>query len=189
MAEIKYIFSITQHRSIKRLLVLWLVLILAACGGVASQNSGTAAATVSSGSLSVSSFKATVSGAVNADFNGTGSIFKQNEGGLLISLVGIKGPSGATITIILPTGTVAGTYTPKSYADAYDSTTNKITSIGTSFSLLSKSNGVDTYSNVSEGTLTLDSLDPMSGSIHFKAKLENGAEVEVQATYYQLLPA
>jgi hypothetical protein len=106
----------------KRLLTVCLVLMLAACAGAASHNAGTTVPTVESGGLSVSSFKGTVSGAVSGDFSGTGSTFKQNEGGLLISLVGTQGPSGASISIILPAGTVAGTYMPKSYADAYDST-------------------------------------------------------------------
>ncbi|MBA3874767.1 MAG: hypothetical protein H0X30_37030, partial [Anaerolineae bacterium] len=99
-----------------------------------------------------------------------------------------QGPSGASVTIILPTGTVAGTYTPKSYADAYDSTANKITGIGASFSILNKANGTDAYTTISEGTLTLQSVDPMTGSIQFKASLDGGGEVEVQATFYQLTP-
>ena len=171
------------------LVVVCLALMLAACGGATSQNVGTPNATVNAASLAVSSFSATMSGAITGNISGTGSYFKQSEGGLLISLAGTKRPSGATITIILPAGTVAGTYTPKSYADAYDSTANKITAVGASFSVLSKSNGVDNYANVSEGTLTLQSVNPMTGSIHFKAKLEGGGEVEVQANFYELVPA
>jgi hypothetical protein len=173
----------------KRLLIVCLMLMLAACSGAASQSAGTSVPTVESGGLAVSSFKGTVSGAVSGDFSGTGSTFKQNEGGLLISLVGTQGPSGASVTIILPAGTVAGTYTPKSYADTYDSVANKITGIGASFSVLNKASGVDSYVTNSDGTLTLQSLDPMTGSIHFKATLDGGGTVEVQATFYQLVPA
>ncbi len=173
----------------KRLFVLCFALFLAACGGTASQSAGTSAPTIESGGLTVSSFKATVSGAVSGDFSGTGSYFKQNEGGLLISLVGTQGPSGATITIILPTGTAAGTYTPKSYSDAYDSATNKIIAIGASFSAINKTNGTDVYETISEGTLTLQSVDPMTGNTHFKAKMEDGREVDVSATFYQLVPS
>ena len=172
----------------KHLLVFCLTLLLAACGGAASQNAGTPIPTVDVGGISVSSFKGTVSGAVSGDFSGTGSTFKQEEGGLLISLVGTQGPSGASITIILPAGTVAGTYTPKSYADAYDSTANKIIGIGASFSVLNKASGTDAYAIISDGTLTLQSVDPMTGSIHFKAALDGGGTVEVQATFYQLTP-
>jgi hypothetical protein len=171
----------------KRLLILCLTLLLAACGGAASQNTGTAIPTVDTGGVTVSSFKATVSGAVSGDFSGTGSYFKQEEGGLLISLVGTQGPPGASITIILPAGTAAGTYTPKSYADAYDSAANKITAIGASFSATNATGGVDAYATISEGTLTLQSVDPMTGDIHFKATLDSGKEVEVQATFYQLM--
>ena len=135
----------------KCLLIVCLAVLLAACGGAASQNGGTPAPTLDVGGISISSFKATVSGAVSGDFSGTGSIFKQEQGGLLISLVGLQGPSGATITIILPAGTVAGTYTPKSYTDAYDSTANKITGIGASFSILNKSGGVDSYTTIVKG--------------------------------------
>ncbi|MEP6987664.1 MAG: hypothetical protein ABI970_18815, partial [Chloroflexota bacterium] len=162
----------------KRLLIMCVTLLLAACGA-ASQSAGTPIPTVNAAGLTVSSFKGTVSGAVTGDFSGTGSYFKQDQGGLLISLVGTQGPSGASVTIILPTGTVAGTYTPKSYADAYDSTANKITGIGASFSVLNKSNGTDAYTTISEGTLTLQSVDPMTGSIQFKATLEGGGTVEV----------
>ncbi len=173
----------------KRLLILCLALFLVGCGAT-SQNAGFASApTLESEGISVSSFKATVSGAVSGDFTGTGSTFKQNEGGLLISLTGTNEPSGAAITIILPAGTVAGTYTPKSYADAYDSATNKIIAIGASFGVLNKTSGVDTYAIISEGTLTLQSVDPMTGSIHFKAKLETSGEVDVTATFYQLIAA
>jgi hypothetical protein len=167
--------------------LIFLVILLAACGGAASQSAGTSAPTIESNS--VSSFKATVSGAVSGDFSGTGSTFKQSEGGLLISLVDTEGSSGADITIILPAGTVAGTYTPKSYDQAYDSTTNKITAVGASFSTRNKTKGVDIYATISDGALTLQSVDPMTGSIHFKAKLDSGAEVEVSATFYQLLAA
>ncbi len=173
----------------KRLISLCLILLLAACGGATSQSAGTSIPTVEAEGLSVSSFKATVSGAVTGDFTGIGNYFKQNQGGVLISLVGTQGPSGATITIILPVGTVAGTYTPKSYTDAYDSGANKITAIGASFSALNKTKGVDTYTIINEGTLTLQSVDPMTGSISFKAKLEGGGEVEVTATFYQLIAA
>jgi hypothetical protein len=173
----------------KRLFTLCLVLMLTACAGVPSQNAGTSAPTVDAGGLSVSSFKGTVSGAVSGDFSGTGNTFKQNAGGLLINLVDAQGLSGATVTITLPAGTVAGTYTPKSYADVYDTTTGNITGVGASFSVLNKTNGVDAYSIISDGTLTLQSIDPMTGSIHFKAKLDSGSEVEVQATFYQLVPA
>ncbi len=173
----------------KRLLILCLVMLSAACGGATTQRSGTSSPTVEVGGLSVSSFKATASGAVTGDFSGTGSYFKQNKGGLLISLVDLQHPSGATITIILPAGTVAGTYSLKSYADSYDGTTNKIAAVSASFSILNKTNGVDTYSIISEGTLTLQSLDPMTGSISFKAKLDNDGEVEVTATFYQLIAA
>ena len=172
----------------KRLLIICLGLVLAACGGTASKSAGTAIPTVDVASIGVSSFKATVTGAVSGDFSGTGSTFKQEGGGLLISLVGTQGPSGASVTIILPAGTAAGTYTPKSYADAYDSAANKITGIGASFSVLNKASGVDAYATISEGTLTLQSVDPMTGSIHFKATIECGGEVEVQATFYQLTP-
>lgn len=164
----------------RRLMILCLILLLAACGGAASQNAA-------SNTTTVSTFKATVSGAVSGDFSGTGSYFKQNEGGLLISLVDTQGTSGAVINIILPAGTTAGTYTPKSYTEAYDSTTNKIMAVGASFSIRNKTNGVDIYAIVSEGTLTLESVDPMTGSIHFKAKLDGGGEVEVSATFYQLI--
>lgn len=173
----------------KRLLIVCLIALLTACNGAPSPSAGTSAPTADASAVTVSSFKATVSGAVSEEFGGTGSYFKQNGGGLLISLVGTKGPSGATITIILPAGTVAGTYTPKSYADAYDSATNKITGMGASFSVINKTGGVDTYGVISEGSLKLDSVDPMTGSIHFKAKLENGGEVEVSATFYQLIAA
>ena len=172
----------------KRLLIICLGLMLAACGGATSQNAGTPIPTVDVAGITVSSFKATVTGAVSGDFSGTGSYFKQEEGGLLISLVGTQGPSGASVTIILPAGTVAGTYTPKSYADAYDSTANKITGIGASFSVLNKTSGVDAYATITEATLTLQSVDPMTGSIHFKATIEGGGAVEVQATFYQLTP-
>lgn len=170
----------------KRLLILSLVLLLTACGGAASQNAGTPIPTVDAGGLTVSSFKATVSGAVNGDFTGTGSTFKQEGGGLLISLVALQGASSPSITILLPDGTVAGTYTSKSYTDAYDSAANKITGIGVSFSVSNATGGVDAYATVSDGTLTLQSVDPMTGSVHFKAKLDDGDEVEVQATFYQL---
>lgn len=169
----------------KRMLVLCLVLLLTACGGGAA-NGGTPVPTVDATGLSVGGFKATVSGAVSGEFTGAGSYFKQDQGGLLISLVGTSGISGATVTIILPTGTLAGLYTPKSYNDAYDSAANKITGIGASFSGLNQSNGVDAYAIISDGSLTLQSVDPITGSIHFKAKLESGAEVEVTATFYQL---
>jgi hypothetical protein len=169
----------------KRMLILCLVLLLTACGGGAA-NSGTPVPTVDATGLSVGGFKATVSGSVSGDFAGTGSYFKQEQGGLLISLVGMSGVSGATVTIILPTGTLAGLYTPISYNDAYDSAANKITGIGASFSGLNQSNGVDAYTIISDGSLTLQSVDPMTGSIHFKAKLESGGEVEVTATFYQL---
>ncbi len=172
----------------KRLLIVCLTLMLAACGGAASQNAGTPIRTVDVAGITVSSFKATVSGAITGDFSGTGSYFKQEKGGLLISLVGTQGPSGASVTIILPAGTVAGTYTPKSYADAYDSNANKITAIGASFSVLNATSGTDAYATISEGLLTLQSVDPMTGSIHFKATIEGGGEVEVQATFYQLTP-
>src|SRR5690348_1018236 len=119
----------------KHLLILCLILLLAACGGSASQSAGTSVPTVDAGGLTVSSFKASVSGAVSGDFSGTGSTFKQQGGGLLISLVETQGLSGATISIILPDGTKAGTYTPKSYPNAYDSAANKITAIGASFSV------------------------------------------------------
>jgi len=170
----------------KRLFILCLTVLLAACGGKVSQGAGTAIPTADVAGLGVSSFKATVSGAVSGDFSGTGSYFKQAEGGLLISLVGTQGPSGASVTIILPAGTVAGTYTPKSYGDAYDSSANKITGIGASFSVLNKSSGTDAYATISDGTLILQSVDPMTGSIHFRAALEGGGVVEVQATFYQL---
>jgi len=173
----------------KRLFMLGLALLLAACNGAASQSAATSAPTVESGSLSVSSFKATVTGAITQEFGGTASYFKQNGGGFLITLVDTKSASGATITIILPAGTVAGSYTPKSYEDAYDSTTNKITAIGASFSVLNKTKGIDTYAIISKGTLNLQSLDPMTGRIDFKAKMANGGEVEVTATFYQLIAA
>ncbi len=173
----------------KRLLIVCFVVLLAACNGAPSSSAISPSPTADSSAVTVSSFKATVSGAVNGEFGGSGSYFKQNNGGLLVSLVGTRGPSGATITIILPTGIVAGTYTPKSYAHAYDTAANKITGIGASFSIQNKTGGVDTYGDISEGSLNLDSVDPMTGSIHFKAKLENGGEVEVSATFYQLIAA
>lgn len=173
----------------KRLLFLCVVLILAACGGGASQTAGTDVPTVDSAGLSVSSFKATVSGAVSGSVSGTGSYFKQGGGGLLITLVGTEGPSGATITILLPDGTGSGTYTLQSFNDAYDSATNKITGIGASFTVHNKTGGVDTYATLSDSTLTLQSVDPITGSIHFKAALEGSGEVEVEATFYQLTAA
>ncbi len=166
------------------LFLLTLFLFLAACGGTASQTAGP---TVDVSGIPVGSFKGTVTGAVSGDISGTGSYFKQEEGGLLISLVAAQGLEGANVTIILPVGTSGGVYTPKSYADAYDTDANKITDVGASFSSLASTSGVDVYSIVSEGTLTLQSTDPMTGTIHFKAKLESGAEVEVTATFYQLI--
>ncbi|MBA3871616.1 MAG: hypothetical protein H0X30_20915, partial [Anaerolineae bacterium] len=74
----------------KRLLIMYLTLLLAACGA-ASQSAGTPIPTVNASGLTVSSFKGTVSGAVTGDFSGTGSYFKQDQGGLLISLVGTQG--------------------------------------------------------------------------------------------------
>lgn len=171
----------------KRLFILCLVMLSAACSGAASQNASSSAPTVESSVLSVSSFKATVKGAVNQVLSGTASYFKQNGGGFLITLVDTQSSSGATITIILPVGTTAGTYTPKSYEDAYDSTSNTITAIGASFTVLNTTKGIDTYALISEGTLNLQSLDPMTGSIDFKAKIEGGGEVEVTATFYQLI--
>lgn len=172
----------------KCLFCFCLVLLLAACGGRGASINGTPVPTVDTTGLSVSGFKATVSGAVSGEFVGTGSYFKQEQGGILISLVGTSGLSGATITIIMPTGILSGIYTPKSYNDAYDSAANKITGIGASFSLLNQSKGVDTYGIIGEGSLTLQSVDPITGSIHFKASMESGAVVEVTATFYQLTP-
>jgi hypothetical protein len=172
----------------KCLFVLFLSLFLVGCG-TSSQATGVSSPTVETDGISVSSFKATVSGAVSGDFSGTGSTFKQSAGGQLITLLGTQGISGADISIILPTGTTAGTYPLKSYTDAFDSTSNKITAIGASFSALNKTNGVDIYAAIADGTLTLQSVDPMTGSIHFKAKLDSGGEVEVSAIFYQLLAA
>src|SRR5699024_65036 len=137
--------------------------------------------------LIVSNFKASVSGAVNGDITGTGSYFKQEQGGLLISMVGMNGPSNASISIILPAGTRIGTYTPTSYTEAYDTDANKINDVGASFSISNATGGVDDYATITEGTLTLQAVDPMTGSIHFKATL-NGNAVDVQATFYQLAP-
>jgi hypothetical protein len=128
--------------------------LLAACGGATSQN-GAPVPTADVGGITAGSFKATVSGAVSGDFSGTGSSFKQEQGGLLIGLVGTQGPSGASITIIVPVGTAAGTYMPKSYTDAYDSAANKITAIGASFSATNATGGVDAYTTITESTLTL----------------------------------
>lgn len=172
--------------AIMKQLVLMCVLLLAACGGAAFQTGGTPLPTVDVTGLNAGNFKAAVKGAITGDYTGTGSYFKQEEGGLLISLVAADDPRGTTITIILPTGTLAGSYAPRSYAEAYDSNANKITDVGASFSLLSLNSGVDTYAFVSDGKLTLQSLDPITGTIHFKAKMESGGEVEVDATFYQL---
>ncbi|MBI1277870.1 MAG: hypothetical protein GC179_07060 [Anaerolineaceae bacterium] len=172
----------------KRLVILCLAFLLAACGSAASQSVGTSSPTGGADRIPVSGFKATVSGAVSGDFSGTGSPFKQSGGGILISLIGTQGRTGLEINIILPAGTTAGTYTPKSYADAYDSTNNKITAVGATFSIRNATNGIDSYSIISEGILTLESVDPVTGSIHFKAKLEGGGEVDVSATFYQLIP-
>lgn len=168
-----------------RLLLLCLVL-LAGCGGAASQSAGTPVPTADVTGISAGGFKAVVKGAVTGEYTGTGSYFKQEEGGLLISLVAADDPRGTTITLILPAGTLPGIYPAKSYAEAYDSGTNQITGVGASFSLLANNTGVDAYAFVSEGELMLQSLDPVTGSVHFKAKMESGGEVEVDATFYQL---
>ena len=170
----------------KRLLILCLTLLLAACGGNVAQNAGTPVATSDVAGIAAGSFKATVSGAISGEFTGTGSAFRQEGGGLLISLTATDGPPGASINMILPEGTLAGTYTPTSYVEAYDAASNQITGVGASFSVLADSTGVDAYAFVSEGTLTLQSVDPMTGTIHFKAMMEAGGAVDVTATFYQL---
>ncbi|MCA0457559.1 MAG: hypothetical protein LCI00_26565 [Chloroflexi bacterium] len=170
----------------KRLLLFCLTLLLAACGGNAAQNGGTPVPTVDAAGINAGSFKATVSGAVSGEFTGTGNYFRQEGGGFLISLVATDGPPGASVSIILPEGTLPGIYTPKSYAEAYDANSNKITGVGASFSVLADTTGVDSYAFVSEGTLTLQATDPMTGQITFKALMESGGEVEVTATFYQL---
>ena len=170
----------------KRLLLLCLTLMLAACGGNAAQNAGTPVPTVDVSGIAAGTFKATVTGAVSGEFTGSGSYFRQEGGGFLISLVATDGPPGASISIILPEGTLPGIYTPKSYAEAYDAASNKIIGVGASFSVLADTTGVDSYAFVSAGTLTLQSLDPITGQITFKALMESGGEVDVTATFYQL---
>lgn len=170
----------------KRLFVLMLTLLLAACGGNAAQSAGTLVATSDVAGIAAGSFKASVIGAVTGEFTGTGSYFRQEGGGLLISLTATDGPPGASINIILPESTSAGSYIPKSYAEAYDAATNKITDVGASFSVLANTSGVDAYAFVSEGTLTLQTVDPVTGTVHFKAMMESGGEVDVTATFYQL---
>ncbi len=171
----------------KRLFVLILTLLLAGCGGNAAQNAGTPVATSNVAGIAAGSFKATVSGAISGEFTGTGSAFRQEGGGLLISLTATDGPPGASINLILPEGTKAGSFTPTSYAEAYDAETNKIISVGASFSVLAQTTGVDAYSFVSDGELTLQSVDPLTGTVHFKAMMESGGEVDVTATFFQLV--
>ena len=160
-------------------------LVLAACGGAASQTGPVP--TVDVGSVTAGSFEATVGGAVNGTFSGPGNYIQAENGGFLVSVSGMEGIIGATIALILPEGITPGVYTPKSYFDAFDSNSNKITGVGISFSNISADgNTIDVYSTVSEGSLTLQSIDPMTGSFNFKAALEAGGSVEVKGTFNQL---
>lgn len=163
-----------------------LILVLTACGGNATSQSAPVP-TVDVGSLTTGNFEATVGGAVNGTFSGPGNYIQAENGGYLVNVSGLEGLIGATIAIILPEGTTPGVYTPKSYFDAFDSSANKINSVGISFSNISADgNSIDVYSTVSEGSLTLQTLDPMTGSFSFKAALESGGSVEVKGTFNQL---
>lgn len=162
-----------------------IILVLAACGGAASQTGPVP--TVDVGSVTAGSFEATVGGAVNGTFSGPGNYIQAENGGFLVSVSGMEGIIGATISIILPEGITPGVYAPQSYFDAFDEAANKINSVGVSFSNISADgNAIDVYSTVSEGSLTLQSIDPMTGNFNFKASLEAGGSVEVKGTFNQL---
>ena len=160
-------------------------LLLVGCGGAGSQ--AAPVPTVDVGGVTAGSFEATVGGAVNGTFSGPGNYIKAENGGFLVNVSGMEGIIGATISIILPEGITPGVYTPKSYFEAVDEAANKINSVGVSFSNISADgSAIDVYSIVSEGSLTLQTIDPMTGSFSFNAALEAGGTVEVKGTFNQL---
>ncbi|MEZ4668662.1 MAG: hypothetical protein R3E39_12190 [Anaerolineae bacterium] len=170
------------------ILGLLLVFMTAACGGNTSQLATRAPVpTVNVGDLAAGTFKATVGGAVNGEFSGSGSYIRAVNGGFLLNVSGVEGIAGAAVSIVMPEGIAPGVHALKSYFDAVDSEANKITSVGASFSSISADgSSIDVYSTVSEGTLTLQSVDPMTGSFAFKGALEAGGTVQVTGTFNQL---
>ncbi|MBL8156005.1 MAG: hypothetical protein JNM70_17635 [Anaerolineae bacterium] len=160
--------------------------------GVAACGAGTPTPapgpTVEVGDVVAGSFEAAVSGEVSGDFNGTATYLRAENGGILVNLSGTGGLAGATVSIILPEGTGGGQYTPMSYLKAFNDTENKITAVGFSFSVPSADgSSLLEYNTVMEGSLTLQSVDPLTGTFSVTCADENtGRSVTVSGTFNQI---
>ncbi len=171
----------------KSAVVCWaLVVLLAACGtGAPAPAPGP---TVEVGDVVAGSFEASVSGDVNGDFSGTATYLRAENGGILVNLSGTGGLAGATVSIILPEGTGGGQYTPMSYLKAFNDTENKITAVGFSFSTPSDDGtALLEYAVVMDGSLTLQSVDSLTGRFTVTCADENtGRTVTVSGVFNQI---
>lgn len=175
------------NRMLKQLITLLSTLmLLTACAGSTAPGAG-AAQSVDVSGIPAGTFKASVTGALTGDFSGIAGYITVEGGGYLLNLSGTEGIVGATVSIILPSDAAAGTFTPQPYPDSFDAAANRVTAIGLSFSALAADhNAVDVYTALTNASLTLQSLDPMTGAFTFTAALEDGRAVTVTGTFNQI---
>lgn len=133
-------------------------------------------------------FKAVVDGAVLHDFEGTGLYAKMEDGSLFITLTNLRDVKNATVSIILPPGTQPGTFTLNAYQTSLSGETN-VTAVAAGISIISpqgSDNISDMYTISTNGTLTLTSLTPASGTFQFSAQTDTGRAVTVSGSFNQI---
>lgn len=162
-----------------------LLIILSACGGTPQPTPVIDTTAIPTGEFTIS-----VSGDINITFTGK-TVFQDDPAiGKILYVYDPTTPvdaPGRGITLVMPADIKPGTYPINSYNAVFDATSGKVTTPGVQYY---ESPGVDedslpaTFSIVSEATLSLSSINPMTGKLSFSATNEVDArKVKVEAAF------
>lgn len=132
----------------------------------------------------VGGFKATVQGAVEGDWEGQAmaNIYPPRTGTTLTFVATAGENASYGVLIEVPPDTPPGTYTLKTYIDAFDG--ENIVDFGAQFSNAG-TNTIDLYTTVTSGTLILSEVNPFTGRFEFTATDDENT-VNVVGTFNQV---
>ncbi len=170
-------------------ILVLLLMVLTACGGSPATSrvcSPLDGATVDVSAVAVGTFQATVTGESNGSFSGEASFVRSEDNGYLLNLSGTEGLVGTTVHLALPMGITPGRCPPQSYDSALDPTQPVIRAVGVDFSMLTPEGYLIDFNSLSESSLILQSIEPLTGQFSFKATSADGKSVTVTGSFNQI---
>jgi hypothetical protein len=177
-----------ERRKMKSLLLFAIMLLLSSCGG----SSPDPTARPASAPLGAGEFRLTVSGDLTGEVTSTASYLSVPNQGITLLLYAADAPTETTargVTIVMPANITPGTYPISPYYTVFD-TNNQTTAVGATFAEpASDQTGNEDLllTEVTEGTLTLTSIEPMSGSAVFTIQDEDRT-VTINAAFHEIPP-